>query len=256
MGRHKIAIPEMVFFLRIDQKSNKKGQQPIYFRYVLNDEKIDRSTGMRVKPTEWDSNRQKVKAANPQSDEYNGRMQLLKSKYDKPIIEYANVKGSITIDVIKAILSGKDMLSDKAEDEDFLVLAYAQQKSFYDREKIKYSTYKNNLNRLSLFKEYLKQKEDKETIFCMEIDKRILEGYILWRKEKGNTNESINKALTPLVKGIKLASTKGLIQTEVLTMLEDIYFPIKEKIGDEDNEDKDIKYLTTEQLDQLLSMIK
>lgn len=100
------------------------------------------------------------------------------------------------------------MFSDKAEDEDFFVLAYAQQKSLYDREKIKYSTYKNNFNRLSLFQEYLKQKKDKDTVFYMEIDRKLLEGYILWRKDKGNTNESINKALPPLVKGIKLASTK------------------------------------------------
>lgn len=254
MGRHKIATPEMVFFQRTDQKPNKKGQQPIYFRYVYDEDKIDRATGLRVKPSEWDANRQKVKAAHPDSDEYNGRMQLLKSKYDKPIIEYANVKNTLSIAVIKDILDDKDMLSDKAEDEDFFVLAYAQQKSLYDREKIKYSTYKNNLNRLSLFQEYLKQKEDKDTIFCMEIDRKLLEGYILWRKDKGNTNESINKALTPLVKGIKLASTKGIIQTEVLTMLEDIYFPIKEKIGDEDKEDTDVKYLTTEQLQQLIEL--
>ena len=73
-------------------------------------------------------------------------------------------------------------------------------------------------------------------------------------KDKGNTNESINKALTPLVKSIKLASTKGIIQTEVLTMLEDIYFPIKEKIGDEDKEDTDVKYLTAEQLQQLIAL--
>lgn len=37
-------------------------------------------------------------------------------------------------------------------------------------------------------------------------------------------------------------------------MLEDIYFPIKEKIGDEDKEDTDVKYLTTEQLQQLIEL--
>lgn len=254
MGRTKIAIPEMVFFLRTDQKAKKGDKLPIYFRYVYNEDKVDRSTGLRIKLIEWDSNKQKVKAINPLYNEYNSRMQLLKSKYDKPIIEYANVKGSISIGVIKDILNGKEMLSERAEDEDFFQLAYAQQKSLYDREKIKYSTYKNNLNRLSLFNDYLKQKVGKETIFCMEIDKKLLERYIIWRKDKGNTNESINKALTPLVKGIKSASTKGIIKTEVLTMLEDIYLPIKARIGDEDKEDADVKYLTKEQLQKLIDL--
>lgn len=256
MGRHKIATPEMVFFQRTDQKPNKKGQQPIYFRYVYDEDKIDRATGLRVRPNEWDANRQKVKAAHPDSDEYNGRMQLLKSKYDKPIIEYANVKGSITIAVIKDILSGKDMLSDKAEDEDFFKLAYAQQKSFYDREKIVYSTYKNNLNRLSIFNEFITKQYARESIFCLDIDKDMIDRYIVWRKEdKGNENESINKALTPLIKAIKLASAKGLIKTEVLAMLaEGLYLKVKEDVGDEDKEGTDVKYLTSEQLQKLIAL--
>lgn len=57
MGRHMIATPEMVFFQPTDQKPNKKGQQPIYFRYVYDEDKIDRATGLRVKPSEWDANR-------------------------------------------------------------------------------------------------------------------------------------------------------------------------------------------------------
>ena len=251
MGRRKIATPEMIFFLRTDQKPNKQGQHPIYFRYVYDEKKVDKATGLRVKPNEWDSKRLKVKANNPQCDEYNGRMQLLKGKFDKAIIEYENVKNSLSLDIIKEILSGKDMLSDKAEDEDFFELAYSHLERQSEQNRLKPKTYKSHKNLIKLFNDFIIEKYNVDSIYCSNIDQKMLESYISWRKERENINDTINKALEPLVKCIRLASTKGLIKNEVLTMLEDIYLPIRTQIGSEDKKEDDIKYLTFEQLIEL-----
>ena len=78
--------------------------------------------------------------------------------------------------------------------------------------------------------------------------------YIAWRlKERGNTSrEGINKTLTPSHKAIKYAADNELLSHKVASTISNNY--LKSKIGSIkfEVEDKDVHYLTPEQMQQFV----
>lgn len=58
---------------------------------------------------------------------------------------------------------------------------------------------------------------EKTTLYCRDITVKLFKDYIKWRQERGNTNETINKALTPIIKAVKIIiGGTGLTETPVM----------------------------------------
>lgn len=63
------------------KRANKAGLVPIYYKITVNSaEPIERSTGIFIKPEEWDSNKKEVKTSNNLYFEYNATLTNIRSK--------------------------------------------------------------------------------------------------------------------------------------------------------------------------------
>lgn len=82
----------------------------------------------------------------------------------------------------------------------------------------------------------------------------IFNEYIAWRlKERGNTSrEGINKTLTPLYKATKYAADNELLSHKVASTISNNYLEIKDRKYQAEVEDKDVHYLTPEQMQQFV----
>jgi integrase/recombinase XerD len=63
------------------KRANKAGLVPIYYKITVNSaEPIERSTGIFIKPEEWDSDKKEVKASNSLYFEHNATLTTIRSK--------------------------------------------------------------------------------------------------------------------------------------------------------------------------------
>ena len=74
----------------------------------------------------------------------------------------------------------------------------------------------------------------------------MINDYIIWRKEvEGNSNATINKALSPIIKTVKVCCRKGWISREECEEISDLYLNAEGKSVDDSIEKE---FLTIEQL--------
>lgn len=160
----------------------------------------------------------------------------------------------MTIDVLRSMVRG-EYNANEEKNQDFVQLAIDNLESLYKTEKIGISVRDNGLNGLKLFRIFLLEELGEDSISIADMTEDIVDSYIIWRKDKrNNINATINKALTPLMKAVKLAARKGLMEASVADAISEKYLPIKTKLSDEDAEDEDVHYLTKEQLSKFVAL--
>jgi len=103
------------------------------------------------------------------------------------------------------------------------------------------------------FKDFLQRTKhihttDRNLLYCRDIKVDLIKEYILWRKENGNSNDTINKSLTPIIKAIKKCYRNEWIDRQTFDDITECYLPSNGKVL---GEDKKIDYLTIEQLKKL-----
>lgn len=75
------------------------------------------------------------------------------------------------------------------------------------------------------------------------------------RKEnRENSNETINKSLTPIFKAVKIANSLGLIDTKTKDEICNRYLPPTKQKLDEDGSMDEVRYLTEWQLEQFINL--
>ena len=103
------------------------------------------------------------------------------------------------------------------------------------------------------FKEFLQRVKHIHTctnnlLYCKDITVDLIRDYILWRKDIGNSNDTINHSLTPIFKALKKCYREGWIERETYDEITESYLPANGKVL---GEDKKIEYLTLDQLKAL-----
>lgn len=94
---------------------------------------------------------------------------------------------------------------------------------------------------------------EKTTLYCRDITVKLFKDYIRWRQERGNTNETINKALTPIIKAVKIMHRREWISRDTCDEICNLYLPPNAKtLGT----DTTLHYLTNEQVKQLIEIVK
>ena len=81
----------------------------------------------------------------------------------------------------------------------------------------------------------------------------IIEDYIEWRKERGNTNDTINKSLTPIFKTVRKLMRLGWINKEIGEEILELYLPTQCKSLSRPDKG-DVDYLTQEQVKKLIQL--
>ena len=205
------------FILRKDKKSNEYGEYCVYLQYSTMGVSVKKSMDIWVKPDHWlgDDGRtnkfiQTGREGHPKGDLLNKRLVNIKREYDKVIDDLLKDPNTvISVPVLRSILNGS--YNEKQEIQKgkvpFIDYVLKVNGDLYKMGKISYSVWSNIQCSMNRFKKYLQQEKhleinDNNTLYCKELTVDIIKGYIEWRKSDGNTNETINKSLTPIFKTV------------------------------------------------------
>ena len=254
------------FNLRMDRR-NPLGEYPVYLQYSTMGECVRKSTGISIHPDLWlgdDGRTNKFirtgRSGHPKGDLLNQRLLNLKREYDKTIESLmTNPKCRMTAPVLRSILNGTyqeqvEMQNGKVSFVDF-VLNHNQ--DLYEMKKISFSLWENIRCNMSAFRRFLQQVKKRDLnertiLYCRDITVELIKEYILWRESRGNCNETINKALTPIFKAITKMMRLGWVQKDVGDEILELYRQTQSRpVGASDD---DVHYLTEEQVRQFIRL--
>lgn len=118
-----------------------------------------------------------------------------------------------------------------------------------------WSNIKCNMGTFSDFLHKVKHQDisERTTLYCRDITVKLFKDYIKYRQDRGNTNETINKALTPIIKAVKIMHRRDWISRDVCDEICNLYLPANAKVL---GADTTTHYLTGEQVKHLIETVK
>lgn len=253
------------FLLRKDKKSNDYGEYCVYLQYSTQKVSVKKSMGIWVKPDHWlgDDGRSKKyilagKLGNPKGDMLNQKLYNQKKKYDSMIEDMMNENNCVlSVQTLRDILNGTfQQKKEKKEGKvSFVEYVLKVNEEEYNRGKVSYSVWHNVQNQMDNFKKYLQENRidtnEDTTLYCLDISVDVIEGYIKWRKKKGNCGETINKSLTPIFKAVRKIISLGWIDRSTGEEITNLYVPTSGRsVGEGKGTDK--HYLTEGQIKELI----
>jgi len=198
-------------------------------------------------------NTSKVRFSHPLASVLNKALDKKLSNYDAQLVDAAS-KGRITIEIMRKILQGT-LQPKEVGNVDFVKLTEEVIQTRYHSDKNGIAVRDNALCSLHIFKQFLLDTRTEDTIYVTEITEQLFDDYIFWRKRtRGNQNETINKSLTPLMRGVHAAAVRGLIPMNFAELIKGKYLSIKKKRTEEDLEDENVRYLTEDQMKKLIEL--
>ncbi len=260
MGKTSSPYPSGKLKLYKCNRQTKGEPLPVQMIYVHKSVAVRRATGVNVKESDWNSKENNGRGgvrASYGRDFRNLNARLLKKveETDARIMEWCDKHpGEMTLDMLKALLDGK---SEARDDRgiDFATYTTDLLLSEKQRNKIGQSVYENGRSAMNIFGLFLKAEKlgtyDKDKIYVSEITPSLIEKYIIWRKEfKGNSDETINHALTPILKACKRAVIDGYISQQTNAMIQDMR--IASAVSLEEGSTSEVKHLSKEQIQKLV----
>ncbi len=253
------------YILRKDRKPNEFGEYCICLYYSTNSVPVKKSMGIFIHPDLWlgDDGKSNVFILNgenghPKADIYNKVLAKKKQEIDQ-IIDTLNEDEDfkMTVPILRSILNGtyKQELAAQKGKVSFVDEVLKHNEGQYHKEKISYSVWHNIQCNMGNFRKFLQKQKGRDTcpsttLYCKDLTVEIIEDYILWRKERGNTNDTINKTLTPIFKAVKKMARLGWIKKEIADEILELYLPTQVKSLSKPTDEVD--YLTPEQVKQLI----
>lgn len=233
--------------LRTDLKPNENGAYPIYLWYELGKQTVRKSTNIWVTEIQWDKNKRKVKK-HSSAEMLNNQLAKMKQEIDEQVF-LSHQEGSLNLEKLREIVDGH-YRKGKKPFADFIEICREAMTIRYKQDKIGVSVYENAICNLNTFEKFVVKTTGESQIDCSEVTIDLIDEYIIWRKdERGNSNETINKALTPLMRGASLSVSRGLMDANLLPQLEDKYLPKTSSMIE-----KNVKYLSEEQVRQFIAL--
>ena len=250
MGRLKATKLTGKFYLRTDRKADQNGKYAIYLDYVVGTQHARTETGVWIEEKYWDADKRVINRKHPQCAYLNNLLENKRIEIDSALLEHCKLNKRVSIQVIRDIVQGK--YNGKSMEVDFVDYALKINDEEYKLNRIGVSVYNNAICGLNLFKKFLLEYHKEDSIFVSEMTIDVVRQYIFWRQGRGNSNETINKTLTPLMKAAKRAAEEKLMDVCIANAIGRMYLN-KTDDADED-ESKDVFYLTLEQMKQFLSL--
>lgn len=255
------------YLLRRDSKPNEFGEYKIALQYCTQGVPVKKSTGISVHPDLWLGDKgdghyiRTGKDGHKKAAILNQRLVNLKKGIDDRINSLLVEKHQvIPVPVLRSILSGE---YDREKDRDkgqvpFVEFVLTENQEIYNLGKISYSVWSNikcNMGTFSDFLHKVKHQDisERTTLYCRDITVKLFKDYIKWRQERGNTNETINKALTPIIKAVKIMHRRDWIDRDTYDEICNLYLPANAKVL---GADTTTHYLTVEQVKQLIEAVK
>ena len=102
---------------------------------------------------------------------------------------------------------------------------------------------------------YLQQNHNRKSITLAEMNVDIINRYINWRIQvKRNTPEGVNKTLAPLYKAVAYEHDIGEMDVKTANTICTNYLETKSRKYTSDVDDKEVRYLTDEQVGRFLEL--
>ena len=252
--------------IRTDAKPSEFGEYPVVIQYCTMGKAVRKNTDIKINPDHWlDGKGNKYvkggRDGNPKADLLNNKLKNFKDKYDKMINEYIGEGNKIITEAaLRAMLNGTYQQHKECEEGKvpFIEFVLKHNEGLYKMDKIGVSVWENvkcSMNKFGKFLRTMKRMNTNENniLYCRDIDVKLIKDYIIWRKElERNSNETINKALTPIFKTIKECCKKGWVSREEYEEICDLYLNVEGK-SFEDSIEKE--FLTIEQLKKFKEVV-
>ena len=251
MGRPKPTKLKGKLFLRTDRKADKNGKYPIYIDYTIGAKHARIASEVWIEEKFWDVKNGEVSSSHPLAVSLNRQLSKELLKIDARILEYSE-KHRINIDILRSLVQNKPITKGARANDDFIDYAKKVITEEYKLERIGVAVRDNAFSGFNRFKKFLRQKYGEDSLYIKELTVEVVRQYIFWRQGEGNTNETINKALTPIIKGARRAASEGLIPLSIPDELSRLYFQKRLNPGDE--VEGEVNYLTDEQLRDFASL--
>ena len=245
--------------IRMDAKPNELGEYPVVIMYCTMGKAVRKTTDIKVAPEHWldGKDNKYVKGGrdgNPKAALLNNKLKNVKDTYDKMINEHLGDGNKIITEAaLRALLNGTDQQHKEKEEGKvpFIPFVLEHNEGLYKTDKIGVSVWENvkcYMNKFGKFLRTMKRMNTNENniLYCRDVDVDLIKDYIIWRKEvEGNSNATINKALSPIFKAVKVCCRKGWISREESEEICEMYLNAEGKSVDDSIEKE---FLTIEQL--------
>lgn len=256
------------FVLRKDQKPNEFGEYAICLYYSAKSVPVKKAMGIFIHPDLWLGDDGFTceyvlggPTGHPKADIYNKVLHAKKKEIDFIIEELQREPDfEMTVPILRSILNGtyKDVLDKQKGGVSFVDEVLKYNYSLYQKGKISYSVWHNIECNMNTFRKYLQKvknidTEERTTLKCNRLTVELIEDYIIWRKERGNTNDTINKALTPIFKTVKRLMRLEWLKKNIGDEILELYLPTQCKTLGSLTE-IDVDYLTPDQVKQLIEL--
>ena len=251
MGRPKPTKIKGNFILRTDRKADANGRYCVYIDYVLQSRHSKVATEVWIEEKFWDSKKRQVSALHPLSTKLNRQLEVQRREIDERIYDYTQ-KHRLTLDALRALAQGRIVPKGAKSTDDFVEYAKKVNEEEYKLGKIGVSVRDNALCGFNIFRQFLRQYHGEDSLYIKELNADLIREYIFWRQGRGNTNATINKTLTPIIKAARRATSEGLIGVGIADELSRLYLPTKLLQGEEDA--TDIHYLTEQQFGEFIAL--
>lgn len=251
MGRPKPTKIKGNFTLRTDRKADANGRYCVYIDYVLQSRHAKVATEVWVEEKYWDSKKREISSSHPFSAKLNRQLEIQRREIDERIFDYSQ-KHRLTLDALRALAQGKTVPKGTKATDDFVEYAKKVNEEEYKLGKIGVSVRDNALCGFNIFRQFLRQYHGEDSLYIKELNANLIREYIFWRQGRGNTNATINKMLTPIIKAARRATSEGLIGMGIADELSRLYLPTKLEQGEEDA--SDVHYLTEEQFGKFIAL--
>ena len=167
----------------------------------------------------------------------------------------------ITEAALRAILNGTYQQHKETQEGKvpFIPFVLEHNEGLYKTDKIGVSVWMNVKSYMNKFDKFLRtikrlNTNENNILYCRDIDVDLIRDYIVWRKEvEGNANATINKALSPIIKTVKVCCRKGWISREECEEISDLYLNDEGKSVDDSIEKE---FLTIEQLRKFKEVVR
>ena len=211
-----------------------EGRRVIYYRYYLYGSPIKRSTNIKVHPSEWDADAQRI--TTPGAEHLNRCLERLKRVADDALPSKAS---PVQVRNMFDLIFERELY--RAQHDDFVEYAYEVNLKRLDLGLISKDTYNDNVGRIGVFERYLRQRKGVHFLSLEDVNEDVFIEFISVLK---NEKEVIYKGLTPLVAALEYAREEGLIEDSAYIAIKDIHLGVLEK----ENLRAEKQYLTEEQI--------
>ena len=247
--------------MRKDGKPNEYGEYPVVIQYCTQGRAVKKTTDIRVLPEHWLGSKggcnkyvKGGKDGHKNAALLNNRLNKFKETYDKMINEHLGDGNKIITEAaLRAILNGTYQQHKECQEGKvpFIPFVLEHNEGLYKTGKISVSTWENVKSYMNKFDKFLRtikrlNTNENNILYCRDIDVDLIRDYTIWRKDvEGNSNATINKALSPIIKTVKVCCRKGWISREECEEISDLYLNDEGKSVDDSIEKE---FLTIEQL--------